>query len=236
MAFFVSYARQFHRRLHVGVTGKVIRRAIGDFADAWGYSFDVGVQWRGRRVVLGATLQDASTMLQSWSVNPSAFTINSTNPDTGQPYTFREVFAQELPTGETFLVLPVLRLGSGLVLPVGLLNTLTFGLDGDIAFDGQQANAFNAGAVSFHPRVGAEFSFRQVLALRVGLNRIDRTDRYGLNVVPSVGTGLRLKSLSIDYGFGDFGGLASELGFSHRISVHFSLEREGLRRRGFDGS
>lgn len=236
MAFFVSFARRFHHRLHLGVTGKVIRRTIGDFADAWGYSFDVGAQWRGRRLVFGATLQDASTMLQSWSVNPSAFAIDGTNPDTGQSYTFEEVFAQELPTGETFLVLPVMRLGSGLVFPVGQLSTMTFGLDLDLAFDGQQANAINAGAISFHPRAGAEFAFRQVLALRAGLNRINSTDRYGLDVVPSVGAGLRLKSLSVDYGFGDFGGLASELGYSHRISVHFSLEREGLRRRGSSGS
>ncbi len=232
MAFFVSYARRFHPQLHVGVTGKVIRRAIGDFADAWGYSFDVGAQWRGRRLLLGVQLQDASTMLQSWSVNPSAFAIGGTNPDTGQSYTFEEVFAQELPTGETFLVLPVLRLGSGLVFPVGLLSALTLGLDLDMAFDGQQANAFNAGAISFHPRAGAEFMFRQVLALRAGVNRINSTHLYGLDVVPSVGAGLRLKSLSVDYGFGDFGGLASELGYSHRISVHFSLEREGMRRSG----
>ena len=90
-----------------------------------GIVFDAGVQWRGRRIVLGAQVQDVSTMLQSWSVNPSAFSIEGTNPDTGFPYTFQEVFAQELPSGETFLVLPVLRLGSGIVWPVGSISTVT---------------------------------------------------------------------------------------------------------------
>ena len=234
MALFVSYARGLGSRFLVGATAKVIRRAIGDFADAWGYSFDVGIQRRGRRFLWGAHIQDVSTMLQSWSVNASAFTLESVNPATGQVYTFSEVFAQELPKGETFLVLPVARLGSGVILPMGAANALTVGLDLDVAFDGQQANAFNVGAVSFHPRAGAEFSFRNVVALRAGVNRITSGESYGLDIVPSVGAGLRFSPITLDYGFGDFGGLSSELGYSHRISVHFSLERQSLRRAQAD--
>lgn len=230
MAFLISYARRLNQRFTVGASGKIIRRTIGDFADAWGYSFDAGAQWRGDRFMIGVQLQDLSTMLQSWSVNASAFSIEETNPDTGVPYTFTEVFDQELPTGDTFLVLPVVRLGSGLIVPVSSQSTLTFGLDVDIAFDGQQANAFNLGDLSFHPRLGGEFSFRNLVALRAGINRIAQTDSYGLDIVPSVGAGIRLGPLSVDYGFGDFGGLVSDLGYSHRISVHFTWKREQFRR------
>lgn len=230
MAFLLSYARRLNQRFTVGASGKIIRRTIGDFADAWGYSFDAGAQWRGDRFMIGVQLQDLSTMLQSWSVNASAFSIEETNPDTGVPYTFTEVFDQELPTGDTFLVLPVVRLGSGLVVPVSSQSTLTFGLDVDIAFDGQQANAFNLGDLSFHPRLGGEFLFRNLVALRAGINRIAQTDSYGLDIVPSVGAGIRLGPLSVDYGFGDFGGLVSDLGYSHRISAHFTWKREQFRR------
>ena len=146
------------------------------------------------------------------------------------PYTFTEVFDQELPTGDTFLVLPVVRLGSGMIVPVSSQSTLTFGLDVDIAFDGQQANAFNLGDLSFHPRLGGEFSFRNLVALRAGVNRIAQTESYGLDIVPSVGAGIRLGPLSVDYGFGDFGGLVSDLGYSHRISVHFTWKRAQFRR------
>ena len=232
MAFFVSYARRMHRKYYVGISAKIIRRSIGDFADAWGYSFDVGVQRRGKRYLFGLQLQDASTMLQSWSVNPSAFTIKGTNPNTGAQYTFEEVFAQELPTGETFLVLPVARLGSGMVVPVGLSSSVTVGFDLDLAFDGQQANAFNVGDISLHPRGGAEFNLADVVALRAGISRISHTKSHGLDIVPSVGAGMRLYAFTVDYGFGDFGGLVSELGYSHRISVHFSLERDAFRRTG----
>lgn len=230
MAFLLSYARRLNQRITVGASGKIIRRTIGDFADAWGYSFDAGAQWHTDRFMVGVQLQDLSTMLQSWSVNASAFSIDETNLDTGAPYTFSEVFDQELPTGDTFLVLPVVRLGSGLIVPVSSQSTLTFGLDVDIAFDGQQANAFNLGDLSFHPRLGGEFSFRNLVALRAGVNRIAQTENYGLDIVPSVGAGIRLGPLSVDYGFGDFGGLVSDLGYSHRISVHFTWKRAQFRR------
>ncbi len=230
IAFLVSYSRRLNQRFTVGASGKIIRRTIGDFADAWGYSFDAGAQWHGDRFMVGVQLQDLSTMLQSWSVNAAAFSIEETNPDTGLPYTFTEVFDQELPTGDTFLVLPVVRLGSALILPVSSQNTLTFGLDLDIAFDGQQADTFNLGDLSFHPRLGGEFSFKNLVALRAGVNRIAQTEGDGMDIVPSVGAGVRLGSLSVDYGFGDFGGLVSDLGYSHRISVHFTWKRESFRR------
>ena len=232
-AFFVSYARLLSDRLSLGVTGKVIRRTIGEFADAWGYSFDVGVQYRTRRFVVGANVQDASTMLQSWSVNTRAFdeSINDVNPETGLPYSFEEVFEQELPEGGTFLVLPVARLGSGVILPLGQNNSFTLGLDVDMAFDGQQANVFNSGDVSFHPRVGGELNIQNVVYLRGGINRVLNSDAYGLDVTPSVGAGLRLNQVAVDYGFGDFAGLSSEIdGYTHRISVQLTLEQPRWER------
>lgn len=229
-AFFLSYSRALGDRFALGVTGKIIRRTIGDFADAWGYSFDVGMQYRTQRFVFGVNLQDASTMRQNWSINRAAFEIDDVNPETNQPYTFEEVFEQDLPAGGSFLVLPVARLGSGVILPVGSGNTFTVGMDLDLAFDGQQANVFNAGDVSFHPRIGTEFNLKNVVALRAGINRVTNSERYGLDITPSVGAGLRIKQVALDYGFGDFGGLASDLGYSHRISVQLSLERPGSDR------
>ena len=89
-------------------------------------------------------------------------------------------------------MLPVARLGTGLILPVGTGNTFTLGLDLDVAFDGQQSNAFSAGDVSFHPRLGTEFNLKNVVALRAGINRVTSSDRYGTDFTPSVGAGLRL--------------------------------------------
>lgn len=209
-AFFVSYARRLNGALSVGVTGKLIQRSIGDFADAWGYSFDVGVQLRRGPLMLGANVQDVSTMLQTWSINQDAL----------RP--IEEVFGEAMPQGGTELVLPVVRLGSGYSIPFND-HAVTLGADLDLAFDGQQATAANLGDVSFHPRLGAEYSFRDVLALRAGINRIGSDGAGGRDIVPTVGAGLHLSRFRVDYGFGDFAGIPSELGYSHRISASITF-------------
>ncbi len=217
-AFFLGYARSLSDKLTLGATGKVIRGAIGDFASSWGYSFDVGMQYRTGRFLFGINLQDASRMLQSWSINAEAFS------DAQVTY---EDF--QLPEGGAEYVLPVARLGSGIILPIGL-SSLTLGMDMDLAFDGQQAYAINLGDVSFHPRLGTEFSYRGVVALRAGINEMLYSERYGWELTPSVGAGLQLKQVSIDYGFGDFAGMTSDLGYSHRVSVQLRLEQPAFQR------
>ncbi len=215
-AFMLSYARSLSDGLTIGLTGKVIRRTIGDFADAWGYSFDVGAQWVTGRWMLGANLQDVSTMLQSWSINQGALAG-------------LEDLGQELPEGGTALVLPVLRLGAGYVMPFDL-SQLVLAADLDVAFDGQQAYVLNASDVSFHPRVGVEYTYQNVLSLRAGISRVLVGDGLGLDVTPNVGAGLKLNQFNIDYGFGDFAGVSSDLGFSHRISARLVLQQPRLQR------
>ena len=59
-----------------------------------------------------------------------------------------------------------------------------------------------------------------MLALRAGISDVSTSD-YGTQITPTVGAGVRLSGFDIDYGFGDFGGLASELGYSHRVSLAY---------------
>ncbi len=249
-ALFVSYSRRLSDRLTMGVNFKGVRRSIGDFAEAWGYSVDVAAQYRVGPYRFGATVQDVSTMLQSWSVNPEAFEVNCINPVDGQPFDaclkegsliddnaarYDSVFAQRLPQGGTSLVLPVARLGSGAVWPVGNGHRLTVGLDVDVAVEGRRAFVPNVGDVSFHPRLGAAFQYRGVAELRAGLQRLQYGNGIGLNAAPSLGAGLNLKQVSLDFSFGDFVGLAAEdLGFSYRISAQLRLEQPGLKRGGDD--
>lgn len=217
-AFFLSYARRLRQNLNVGVTGKIIRRSIGDFANAWGYSFDIGAQYRVGRFLIGLNVQDASSMVQSWSVNQGAFED------------FEETFGETAPQGGTEIVLPVARLGGATNLAITEDVGLTLGLDLDLAFDGQDAYAFNAGEISFHPRIGSEVTYKGLVALRAGISNVTTSDRYGTQFTPTVGAGLNISQVSVDYGFGDFGGLQSDLGYSHRVSVKLSLEQPRFQR------
>ncbi len=228
-ALFVSYSRAINDRLSAGVNFKGTRRSIGDFAEAWGYSMDAAAQYRTGPYRFGVTLQDLTTMLQSWSVNRSAFELSGDdiNPATGEPYTFTEVFGQDLPEGGTELVLPVVRLGSGAAWPVGERHTVTAAFDVDLAFDGQRAYVPNMGDVSFHPRVGAAFNYAGIAELRAGLQRIQTGgDIGGITASPSVGAGVRLDFISLDLSFGDFVGITAEdLGFTYRLSTIVRLQR-----------
>ncbi|HEY5564221.1 MAG TPA: PorV/PorQ family protein [Rhodothermia bacterium] len=217
-AFFVSYARTVSEPVSFGVTGKIIRRTIGDFSSAWGYSFDIGAQYRTGRFLFGANIQDASTMLLSWS----------TNRDELQQ--LEDTFGDEIPEGASELVLPVARLGSGVLLPLSETTNLTVGLDTDIRFEGIKSYAVNAGNVSIHPRLGTELSFREVVALRAGLTDLVSNDDLGLQVSPTVGAGLHIRQVALDYGFGNFAGAADDLGYSHRVSFVLTLEQPSLKR------
>lgn len=246
--FGASFAYAVDERLSVGATGKVSRRSIGDFADAWGYSVDLAAQYRWKRYSFGVNLQDAFPYIQSWSVNPSAFEIDCTD-DEGEPFDaclddagnliegnaarYDSLFSQEIPEGQTELVLPTARLGAGTFFPVDEKGSrVTVGLGLDVRFDGRRAYLPNVGDVSFEPSVGAEFSYRGVVAVRGGINRVQYGDDLGLDLTPSVGAGFNLKQFSINYAFGDFGGAASDLGYSHRISARLRLEQPNLKRGG----
>jgi hypothetical protein len=217
-ALFLSYARGVSTKTSFGVSGKIIRRSIGDFATAWGYSFDIGAQYRTGKFMFGANLQDISTMLLSWDTDEAKL----------QP--LADTFGDTVPTGASELVLPVVRLGSGVALPFNQSTNLNIGFDTDVRFDGLRSYAINTGDISFHPRLGAELNFRGVVALRAGVADVSHSDATGLQFSPTVGAGLNIKQVELDYGFGNFAGAANELGFSHRVSFVLRLEQPSLKR------
>jgi len=207
-ALLVAYGKRVTKAFSFGVTSKIIRRNIGAFATAWGYSMDIGVRYRTPSWHLGATVQDVTTMLQSWSV------------DTDRLAAIQDVFGDDLPEGGTELVLPVLRLGASRLMDVrpGLLR---LAMDMDLSFDGATSYTLSLGSMAMHPRLGAELVVADRVAFRAGFNRIQFVDGEGIDLTPSVGTGFRWGRAALDYGFGDFAGLVSDLGYSHRISAQY---------------
>ena len=217
-ALYLSLARRVNDDLTLGASAKVVRRGIGDFASAWGYSLDLGAQYQLGRVRLGANLQDITTLVQSWSVNEEAFAG------------FEETFGVDAPVGLTEIVPPLARLGAATQLPLSGDVGLTLAGDLDLGFDGQSANVLDASGVSFRPRVGAEVDVRGVLALRAGISDVTTSERFGTQITPTVGVGLNAGRFNVDYGFGDFAGVQGDLGVSHRISLQFTLASDRYAR------
>ena len=210
MAFMLSYATRANERLSWGVNAKIINHRLGPFADAWGYSLDAGTQMRFGNTVVGVHVMDLTTMMKFWSVNRSEF---------GD---FEETFGDEIPSGQNERVLPTVKLGAGHSREFGDF-LITAAADVDVRFENRRAFFINLGRVSFEPHIGFESTYKNRLSLRAGLTDITTDPDNSLYISPTLGAGMHLRAIFIDYGFSNFGGAASVLGVTHRISLRVTI-------------
>lgn len=216
LAFFLSYAQEVNSRWHWGVSAKVLHTRLGPFANAWGYSLDAGIQLRGDTYQFGVNLQDITTMLKFWTVNESELEglEDFINPETGNP--------ESLPEGNNEYVKPSVKIGGSRSFNFGDFALLT-AIDTDILFEGRRTYYLNVGDVSFEPHFGTELGYKDLVFIRTGVTDLHFDDRNNFYLSPTLGTGLKIGAFSIDYGFSSFAGIASDLGFTHRISMQLTL-------------
>jgi len=71
-AFTLSYARSLPLEgFSYGVNAKIIRRIIGDFANAWGFGFDAGIQFQKNSWYFGIMARDITTTYNTWTFDDS---------------------------------------------------------------------------------------------------------------------------------------------------------------------
>jgi hypothetical protein len=210
MAILISFATARSESFSYGVNAKFINHRLGPFANAWGYSLDVGAQWNYESYQLGLSIQDVTTMQKMWTVNEDEFAG------------FEESFNDEIPTGENEFVLPSVRLGASKSFLANDFEIQT-AADIDLFFENRQSYYLNAGPVSFEPHIGAEITYKNRLSIRSGLTDFINDPEGGFTVSPTLGLGLRIASVYLDYGFASFTGSTSNLGYTHRISLRFVL-------------
>jgi hypothetical protein len=123
-------------------------------------------------------------------------------------------------TGRSELVSPTLKFGAAYSINV-LGGRLTPAADVDVRFENRHfASIASAGPVSFDPHAGLEFDYKNTVALRVGYNDVKQM---------SVGAGIHLRMLDVDYSFAKFAADES-LGNTHRISIRFMLQNNQFGR------
>lgn len=123
-------------------------------------------------------------------------------------------------TGKNELISPTVKIGGAYALDA-LGGRFMPVADIDVRFENRRyASMMNVGPVSFDVHGGLEYEFRQLIALRVGYSEVKQL---------TLGAGLRLPKLAVDYSFVKFDN-TDQLGNTHRISVMFTLESEQHRR------
>ena len=219
--FIGSYARALPiEGLTVGGSVKVIRRVVGEFANAWGFGFDVGAQYRYKKWMAGITVRDITTTFNVWS------------------YTFSEQEKQvllqtnnALPSNTLELTAPKMILG---VSRKFLLFKDNFSimpeLNTELTFDGQKNNVIQSKYFNTDPKCGVEMGYRNIVFVRGGVMNFQTVKQIDgkkeLTFMPSVGVGLKINNLAIDYALSNFGS-GADLPYSNIISLRLGINKRG---------
>ncbi len=220
-ALTVSYARSLPvQGINYGVNAKVIHRIIGDFANSWGFGFDLGIQYKSENDwLLGLMLRDITTTYNTWSINTEEYEkIKNAIPGENQ----------ELPeTSEA--TLPKAQLGVAKKYIFRYDYSLTAAANLNMQFT-QTNDIISSEIVSIDPAVGFEFGYIDLVFVRAGvgnfqqITQIDNTKK--LSFQPNIGLGFKYKGIQIDYALTDLGDQSAAL-YSNIFSlkVDFSIFR-----------
>ncbi|MGD8779575.1 MAG: PorV/PorQ family protein [Ignavibacteria bacterium] len=125
-------------------------------------------------------------------------------------------------TGRNELISPTAKIGAAYELRF-LGGNLTPAIDLDLRFENREFAAnFNIGPVSADFHGGLEYDYKNVFAIRAGYNDVKQF---------TIGAGIKLPKLNIDYSFARFNEEDSDgLPDSHRISLILTLEQPKYQR------
>jgi hypothetical protein len=119
------------------------------------------------------------------------------------------------------LISPTVKVG-GAYLVEFLDGQFSPEIDFDIRFENRRtASTTHLGPVSIDFHGGMEYSYKNVVAVRIGYSDIKQL---------TLGAGLRLPKLDVDYSFAKFDG-TGQLGNTHRISLKLTIDSEKYARQ-----
>jgi hypothetical protein len=200
-----------------GASAKVIYRHIGDFAQAWGFGFDAGIQYDVKRWHFGAAARDITNTFNAWTFNLDDAT--------------KQVFEQtgnDIPPNGLDLTLPRIILGAARDFQIKKISILAE-FNANITTDGKRNTLISSNPISIDPSIGAEVGYNNVIYLRLGAGNVTKaTDFDGSNyytIQPNLGVGLRIKQLTIDYALSNIGNV-SEIQYSNIFSLKYDFVKK----------
>lgn len=218
-AFLLSYARRIPQwnNLKAGASFKVVHRLAGDFANAWGFGLDAGIQYDPGRWQLGLMLRDITGTWNAWSHNPDM--VSDIYTQTGN----------EIPENSVEITLPRMILGGAYSMTLPSSFGLLLSLDLITTFDGKRNTVIKTDLFSVEPAFGLELDYKKTAYLRGGIGNIQQIKDFDGSTYqefqPNFGVGIRLKQVSVDYAMTDIGDQSESL-YSHVFSLIVSFEEK----------
>lgn len=217
-ALTVSYARALPiEGFNYGVNAKVVRRIIGDFANSWGFGFDVGLQYESdNEWKVGLMLRDITTTYNTWTINEEEYQkIKDAVPGENQ----------DLPeTSE--ITLPKAQLG--LSKKFEFHNEMSLLAAGNLNMQFAQTNdIISTKAVSIDPALGFEWGYTDLVFLRAGVGNFQQItqidDSKKVSFQPNIGLGFKYRGIQVDYALTDLGDQSAAL-YSNIFSLKVDLD------------
>jgi hypothetical protein len=123
-------------------------------------------------------------------------------------------------TGTKELISPTAKIGGAYFIDL-FGGRFAPAMDFDVRFENRRyASTVHVGPISADLHSGLEYDFKNVVAVRVGYNDVKQL---------TLGAGVHLPKLDVDYSFAKFDG-DGQLGNTHRISLKLTLSEERFRR------
>ncbi len=198
-AFILSYARKLKGvDFRYGANFKVVYRKVGDFARSWGFGLDAGATYIHKGFIFSAFARDITSTFNAWSFSLSDRT--------------KEVFLQtgnEIPQNSLEVTLPRLILAAARRIDIKKFSVQPE-INFDFTFDGKRNVLLPGKPVSFDPHMGLEAGYNNIIFIRAGLGNVQRIiEQNGsekLVMQPTIGAGVRIKRLYIDYALTNIAG------------------------------
>ncbi len=218
--FLFSYSKKsYFEGFRYGANAKIIHRKAGDFANAWGFGFDIGAQYDINNWKFGVLGKDITSTFNAWS-----FDLNDKMKETFS------ITGNEIPENSLEVTLPQLILGVGK--KINIYHKKIYSLiatDFNLTFDGQRNVLVSDKTINIDPRIGIELSYNDFLFVRGGIcniqNETDITGKKFKTFQPNLGIGIKIKNiLTIDYALTDIGNTSIAL-YSNVFSLKFNINK-----------
>ncbi len=192
----------------------------GEFASAGGVGVDVGAQYTYKKWQAGASIRDITTTFNVWK------------------YKFSEQEKQVLVQTNNALPSNTLELTAPKMI-LGLSRKWLFfkerlsilpEVNAELTFDGRKNNWIQSKYFNVDPRIGLEAGYKDMVFLRTGIMNFQSVKQFDgsseISYMPSVGVGLKINNLSIDYALSNFGS-STGLPYSNIISLRLGINKKG---------
>lgn len=225
--FLFSYARLSEiDGLNYGANLKIIYRDAGEFANAWGFGFDIGVQYFYKSWQFGTMARDVTSTFNAWSFNTETFEETFIKTGNEVPENSLEITLPRLIVGAAYIY--KIKTGKHSLSPQEKFSIIP-AIDMDFTFDGKRNVLIKTDLISIDPHFGLELSYAKFLYLRGGIGNIQEItniDGKKVKIIqPNMGIGIAIKNITIDYALTNIGDRSEGL-YSNIFSIKFAIDKK----------